>query len=62
MNTAMQIPEVAKLARQSAINDMCQGEFDTEFHRALANCWIDFQEGKISKEKYDELTRKHLAG
>lgn len=48
-------PEVANLARQSAINDMCQGEADTDFHRALANVFLDFQEGKISKERYEEL-------
>lgn len=51
---------VALLARQDAINSMCQGENDTEFHRALANCYIDLQEGKITKERYEELTKPLL--
>jgi hypothetical protein len=52
-------PEVALLARQSVINDMCKGEFDTEFYRALANVKMDLIEGKITQERFDELT-KHL--
>ena len=55
-------PEVANLARQSAVNDMCQGENDTDFHRALANVFIDFREGKISKERYEELVKPLLEG
>jgi len=43
---------VALLARQYAINEMCQGKYDTEFHRALANVYLDFRQGKISKAKY----------
>lgn len=52
-------PEVANLARQSAINDMCKGEYNTPFYRALANVAMDYKEGKITKERYEELTN-HL--
>jgi len=55
-------PEVANLARQDAINTVCQGENDTDFHRALANVFIDYQEGKISKERYDELIKPFTTG
>jgi hypothetical protein len=54
------IPEAMHLARQSAINDLCQGDNNTPFHRALANVFLDFQQGKISKERYEELTDKLL--
>lgn len=52
-------PQVANYARQQTIKEMCKGEFDTPFYRALANVSIDFKEGLITKEKYDELTN-HL--
>jgi hypothetical protein len=53
-----ELPEPAKsLARQDAIRQMCQGEFDTDYHRALAECFLDYKEGKITKEKYEELTK-----
>lgn len=46
---------VADYAREKTIKDMCRGEFDTDYYRALAECFIDFQQGKISKERYEEL-------
>lgn len=49
--------EAMTLARQDAIRQMCQGEYDTEYHRALAECYLDYKEGKITKEKYEELTK-----
>lgn len=56
-----ELPEPAiSLARQDAIREMCKGEFDTDYHRALAECFLDYKEGKITKEKYEELT--HLPG
>lgn len=51
------IPEAINLARQDAINEMCKGEYDTPYYRALAECHLDFKEGKITKEKYEELTK-----
>jgi hypothetical protein len=52
-------PQVANYARQKAIEEMCEGEYNTDFYRALANVAIDFKEGLITKEKYEELTN-HL--
>lgn len=50
-------PSAINLARQDAIRGMCQGEYDTDYHRALAHCFLDYKEGKITKEKYEELTK-----
>lgn len=55
-NAIKHIPAALNLARQDAIRQMCQGEFNTDYHRALAECYLDFKEGKMSKEKYEELT------
>lgn len=51
---------VSLLARQDAINTMCVGEFDTEFHRVLANIRLDYEEGKISKEQYEKLITEYV--
>lgn len=48
---------VSDLARQDAINQMCVGEYATDFYRALANVKLDLMQGKITQERYDELTR-----
>lgn len=53
------IPEALKLARQDAINTMCVGEFNTEFHRVLANIRLDYEEGRISKEDYEKLIAQY---
>lgn len=50
-------PQALNHARQDAINQMCRGEFNTDYHRALAECFLDYKEGKITKEKYEELTK-----
>lgn len=55
--TIQHIPQALSLARQDAIREMCKGEFDTDYHRALAECFLDYKEGKITKEKYEELTK-----
>lgn len=55
-------PHAAELARQDAIRSMCKGEYNTPYFRALANVYIDFQEGKITKQRYEELTAKITLG
>ncbi len=56
------VPQAAELARKKAINSMCKGEYNTPYFRALANVYIDFQEGKITKQRYEELTAKITMG
>ena len=46
----------AQLVREDAIRQMCKGEYNTPFYVALANVAMDYKEGKITKDKYDELT------
>jgi len=60
MTTTPLPSEAINLARQDAINSMCQGEYDTPYYRALAECYLDFKEGKITKEKYEELTGRGM--
>lgn len=56
------VPQAAELARQDAIRSMCKGEYNTPYFKALANVYIDFQEGKITKQRYEELTAKITLG
>lgn len=51
------IEPAMQLARQDAINQMCKGEYDTDYFRALANVYLDYQEGKITKEEYETVTK-----
>lgn len=50
-------PSVADYARRATVDSMCLGEFDTPYYRALANKFVDFQEGKITREEWEGISQ-----
>lgn len=54
--------ELRNIVRQKTINESCVGKFNTNYHRLSANAFLDYKEGLITFERYQEIIDliKHL--
>jgi len=54
--------ELKNIVRIKTVNEMCVGVYNTLHHRLSANAWLDYKDGDITLERYEEIVKpfKHL--